>query len=568
AAAQNDPDLERLCHEYLPLTFSRRHGDPSRPWNMFTINTRSEDGSLLLDYEGNWRDIFQNWEALCYSFPDYFGSMVAKFVNASTMDGFNPYRVTREGIDWEIPDPNDPWGDNIGYWGDHQIIYLLRLLEGLNTFDPDALPRMIGRELFSYANVPYRIRPFDAILRDAKNTIEFDRALDREIADRAALIGSDGRLVMDSEGSVVHVNLAEKLLVPALAKLANLVVDGGVWMNTQRPEWNDANNALVGYGLSMVTVAYLRRYLAFCEGVFGSLQQSEFVMSTEVASWLEQTLSILTEYRDRLDQPAISDRRRKRLLDRLGAAFSDYRSAIYEQGFSGKAVVRTETLVELCRVAGGYAAHSIRANRRPSGLYHSYNLVHIEDEGRQMSVDHLPVMLEGQVAALSSGLLSSEEVLVILDALCQSDLYREDQSSYVLYPARKMPSFLDRNKIAEGDVAANPLLTGLLSAGDSTIIERDALGHCRFSPEAASIAGLGEALDRLSADPNWTELVVAQRANVEEIFERVFQHRRFTGRSGSMYKYEGLGSIYWHMVAKLLLAVQESFWSARSADEP
>ncbi|MCP3998958.1 MAG: hypothetical protein GY722_28430 [bacterium] len=35
-----------------------------------------------------------------------------------------------------------------------------------------------------------------------------------------------------------------------------------------------------------------------------------------------------------------------------------------------------------------------------------------------------------------------------------------------------------------------------------------------------------------------------------------------------MYKYEGLGSIYWHMVAKLLLAVQESFWSARSADEP
>ena len=32
-------------------------------------------------------------------------------------------------------------------------------------------------------------------------------------------------------------------------------------MNTQRPEWNDANNALVGYGLSMVTLAHLRRYL-------------------------------------------------------------------------------------------------------------------------------------------------------------------------------------------------------------------------------------------------------------------------------------------------------------------
>ena len=26
-------DLLRIAYEYLPLTFSRRHGDPSRPWN-------------------------------------------------------------------------------------------------------------------------------------------------------------------------------------------------------------------------------------------------------------------------------------------------------------------------------------------------------------------------------------------------------------------------------------------------------------------------------------------------------------------------------------------------------
>ncbi len=135
AAAQNDPDLERLCHEYLPLTFSRRHGDPSRPWNMFAINVQDTDGNQILDYQGNWRDIFQNWEALCYSFPVYLESIVAKFVNASTVDGFNPYRVTRDGIDWEVPDPENSWS-NIGYWGDHQIIYLLRLLEGLNALRP------------------------------------------------------------------------------------------------------------------------------------------------------------------------------------------------------------------------------------------------------------------------------------------------------------------------------------------------------------------------------------------------------------------------------------------------
>jgi len=42
-----------------------------------------------------------------------------------------------------------------------------------------------------------------------------------------------------------------------------------------------------------------------------------------------------------------------------------------------------------------------------------------------------------------------------------------------------------------------------------------------------------------------------------EIFENIFNHKAFTGRSGTFYGYEGLGSIYWHMVSKLQLAVQE-----------
>ena len=42
-----------------------------------------------------------------------------------------------------------------------------------------------------------------------------------------------------------------------------------------------------------------------------------------------------------------------------------------------------------------------------------------------------------------------------------------------------------------------------------------------------------------------------------KIFEEVFNHKAFTGRSGTFYGYEGLGSIYWHMVSKLVLAVQE-----------
>lgn len=50
--AQQNKDLnfKRLCFEYMPLKFSRRHGDPSRPWNKFSINTTNEiDGSKILD---------------------------------------------------------------------------------------------------------------------------------------------------------------------------------------------------------------------------------------------------------------------------------------------------------------------------------------------------------------------------------------------------------------------------------------------------------------------------------------------------------------------------------------
>ena len=50
-----------------------------------------------------------------------------------------------------------------------------------------------------------------------------------------------------------------------------------------------------------------------------------------------------------------------------------------------------------------------------------------------------------------------------------------------------------------------------------------------------------------------------------DLFERIFDHESFTGRSGTFFGYEGLGSIYWHMVSKLLLAAQETYFRAVEA---
>ena len=221
-----DKQLLRLALEYLPITFGRRHGDPSRPWNEFAIRVKDENGEELLAYQGNWRDIFQNWEALAFSYPDFAENMIAKFVNASTIDGYNPYRITKDGIDWEVEEPDNPWS-YIGYWGDHQIIYLLKLLELSRSFHPRRLHELLDLQAFCYANVPYRIRSLDRLFADPKNTVVFDTDVAELIEDRVAAIGADGKLIQDPAGEIYRVNLLEKLVVPLLAKLGNLVVDGG-----------------------------------------------------------------------------------------------------------------------------------------------------------------------------------------------------------------------------------------------------------------------------------------------------------------------------------------------------
>jgi hypothetical protein len=93
--SHGDPQLERLCNEYLPITFGRRHGDPSRPWNRFAIKLKDEFGNRLLSYEGNWRDIFQNWEALTFSYPEFIENVIAKFVNASSRGARRPLELYR-----------------------------------------------------------------------------------------------------------------------------------------------------------------------------------------------------------------------------------------------------------------------------------------------------------------------------------------------------------------------------------------------------------------------------------------------------------------------------------------
>ena len=171
-------------------------------------------------------------------------------------------------------------------------------------------------------------------------------------------------------------------------------------------------------------------------------------------------------------------------------------------------------------------------------------------------------MLEGQVAVLSSGLLTPAEANAVLDAMRTSALYRKDQRSYILYPFRQLPSFMVKNTFSMADAAE------LQSAIDARIVLKDRDGNDHFCGDINNAASLAWLIDRYNASEPKSPITANQKEALLQLFENTFHHHAFTGRSGSMYKYEGLGSIYWHMVSKLELAIAEYVVIAEQQNAP
>jgi hypothetical protein len=193
-------------------------------------------------------------------------------------------------------------------------------------------------------------------------------------------------------------------------------------------------------------------------------------------------------------------------------------------------------------------------------MIHSYNILRLHEDGA--AVENLYLMLEGQVALLSSGILAPKHALAVLRSLRRSDLYRPDQRSYMLYPHRRLPGFLQKNRVPATRVSASQLVAALTAANDRRLLICDDAGVYHFNGNFRNADDVARALDELAQEPAFAQAAAAERAFMLDLFEVTFDHRAFTGRSGTFFAYEGLGSIYWHMVAKLLLAAQECYQHA------
>ena len=95
----------------------------------------------------------------------------------------------------------------------------------------------------------------------------------------------------------------------------------------------------------------------------------------------------------------------------------------------------------------------------------------------------------------------------------------------------------------------------LLEENHEGFFFKDAVGLVRFHHGILQSSDVEKWLEIVNADAE-------DKALIRDIYEEVFAHKQFTGRSGIMYKYEGIGCIFWHQNAKHLLSLQESFSQA------
>ena len=292
--------------------------------------------------------------------------------------------------------------------------------------------------------------------------------------------------------------------------------------------------------------------------------ENEFEVSNEVFDWFRNINEIYKKY-----SPAaikqIDAIKRKTFVQELQKVFSDYRRKTYNKNSSNKNKIKVIDLINFNNLVLSHFESTINNNYKKS-LYSAYNTINI-DSSNKINVTSLYPMLEGQVSALSSGKIEPRNAIKVLNALFESDKYQKEQNSFMLYPRKNLKRFLEKNVIPEKIVNESNLFKAFLKQNNTDIIYKDISGKYRFNDSLINSNYLKAELDKLSKTKELKQIINDEENEILRHYMTVFDHQNYTGRSGTMYGYEGIGSIYWHMVSKLLLATQELYFKAVKINE-
>ena len=136
-------------------------------------------------------------------------------------------------------------------------------------------------------------------------------------------------------------------------------------------------------------------------------------MHEATADFINQLSNLFKIYHP--NEAATSAKSRAQISESLGRAGEAHRNRIYTQDFGAIVEISKTDIEDFIAHALNHIDASISVNQRHDEMMHSYNLITIE--GDQILIKHLGLMLEGQVALLSSNWLDGKSAVTLCHQL-------------------------------------------------------------------------------------------------------------------------------------------------------
>ena len=334
--------------------FSRKHGDPERDYNFFSIA-----GEYYSQGNGNYRDVCQNRRNDVFFNPAIEDFNVRHFYSLVQMDGYNPLEI--RPCTFVIPEKNkqaaekltaehveDPEGriagvlagpftpgqiTNIiaahqlqvtgdeeelvnglielgreqveagfgeGYWSDHWD-YNLDLVENYLLVYPDRRGSLLfGDDSYGFYDSVGVVRPRSETYVINKGKVRQYGSLYhcKEKAARPGFVENGTNWLKDKKGNKVTTTLFGKMMTLAVNKFALLDSFGmGIEMEGGKPGWNDAMNGLPGlFGSGMPETLELKRLVDFLlEEAGRQAPEKEISLPMELTAFMRDIYALLQE---------------------------------------------------------------------------------------------------------------------------------------------------------------------------------------------------------------------------------------------------------------------------------
>lgn len=301
-------------HKKIYHVYSRKHGDPERDYNFFTVAPE-----FYSQGNGNYRDVNQNRRNDVFFVPEAGLFNVKTFMNLIQLDGYNPLGVqgTTFTLESELAErllEKHVESDNIelrkllsdkftpgklsmhislskvklsiseeaflneilsastqhieanfgeGFWVDHWT-YNLDLIESYLSVFPDKVDALLFEDkTYSYYESPVMVLPrsqkfgltSDGLVRQYGSIQEESHSKRFE----------ESNWITNESGEVYKTHLAQKLLTLVMTKVSSIDPFGlGIEMEANKPGWNDAMNGLPGvFGSGLSETIELVRLVRF-----------------------------------------------------------------------------------------------------------------------------------------------------------------------------------------------------------------------------------------------------------------------------------------------------------------